>query len=236
MIRRLKHAGGVPEELMPKIKGDVTVAQLEEIAVKSQEGKEPKGGGPTSLAEFEYCLGEIKPKLDEVKKAFPGETILCAAVDCDDGHAVAELNRLGGVEAFGTGGDFRYGKQSGLPRERYIISDSRGLPRIPGNSFHLVMHMGTFEPFESLKKQVSAIYRVTKPGGIAVMDIEDWNMFTDIVTQLGMTRQAEVVDNESGEKTGLVQFVNSVVDVGEKNPIKASQRTYNVHFELRKPR
>lgn len=242
MASRLKQAGkvteSVSEELMPPIKGGVTVKQLEEIAVKSQAGMNAKEGGgdfTTTLADYQYYLGPARPKLDYLRKRFPGDVLLCAIVDCDEGAAVAELNRFRGVEAFGTGGDFLYEKRTGLPKNRYIASDSRGLPGIPDNSFHLVMHTGMDEPLHDLKQQISAIYRVTKPGGLAVLDVENRNMFLEIVHQLGITSHVYVVHNKSGEKTGLVQFVNSVVDMGEKDPIRASQRAYDVHFELHKP-
>ena len=52
MARKLKQAGGVPEDLVPDTKSIVTVRQLEEIAVRSQTGLKVRESSPDSRVEM----------------------------------------------------------------------------------------------------------------------------------------------------------------------------------------
>ncbi|MFH1835800.1 MAG: hypothetical protein ABH851_06400 [Methanobacteriota archaeon] len=84
----------------------VTVADLERIAVESQRAEPEKmwlgDDLIVHLEGYEFMLGvKVRQLLSDLGGRFPGEVLLAADVNCRNGVAVGDLNKLEGVEAFG---------------------------------------------------------------------------------------------------------------------------------------
>lgn len=199
---------------LPEIKTSVTVRQLEEIALKSHAGRQP-------IADFfgdeeEYHLigyeKRLRINVNEIiaglRKQFPGEVLLAADVNCNNGLAAADLNKREGMEAFGTGGGFWWHEKSGLLRKRYIVVDANELPSgIPENSFHFLISCHTFESAEKIPKLFPGLYKILRPGGLAVFDLEFWHHQADELKALGMDEAITMVGCHSGHTAKLKDYL-----------------------------
>lgn len=179
--------------------GNPTVEDLEAIAIKSQEAVEPIYAGVIyrlGLYEQDSRDGGLGIKfgsiVKDIKEIFLGETLIVCNLNCHAGEAVADMNEVGCIEAFGTGGMFMYSRKSRLPRNRYIITNSNSLSIVPDKSFHLLISYHGLECDNVVGNVFPQIFRVLKDGGLAIFD---WEAMGQVDQVLSLPR--EIVDATS---------------------------------------
>jgi len=164
---------------------DNPVKDLEKFALKTHGGHRLRmndGEKTNQLSDYELffslCFGEgfnLKQALEVQRKVFPGEkTLIIADVGGADGSAAADLDSISGVRAFVIDPDPSIPtKEWGLSRNRFIVRkiEETGLP---DDTFHFLVSFDTLH-FTNVPVAFSEIYRLLKPGGVALTDYHFWH-------------------------------------------------------------
>ena len=163
----------------------VTVEELEQIALQSQEGiPQDDHGNFHSLEKFEDELGvSFVEIIERLKKVFDCKLIV-GNINGHSGSIAAEFQEYGGVEVFATGGTFYLSQESPIPRNRYIIADTEdvnSMKKIPDNAFHLLYSCRGLEGNNDPHIAIPEIHRMLVPKGMAVFD---WEFLPDYTPQL----------------------------------------------------
>lgn len=61
-----------------------------------------------------------------------------------------------------------------LPLERFIVASAEDLSGIRNDTFHVVISCNALT-YTDVSKSIPELYRILAPGGVAVLDIEDWS-------------------------------------------------------------
>lgn len=155
------------------------VKKLERIALSSQNGQKFFRRGVKSglLADYEWGLGMCaKAWIYNLKQAFPNETLCVADIGGHAGTAASELNEIEGVRAFVIDIDPSIPTRGkALPRSRFIVGDIESLAGVPDNTFHGMMSFNCLGVTD-IPRSFSEIFRILRPGGIALLDDEFWSL------------------------------------------------------------
>lgn len=155
------------------------VKKIERIALSSQSGQKffRRGAKSGSLADYEWGLGMCaKVWIYNLKQAFPNETLCVADVGGHAGTAASELNDIPGVRAFVIDINPAIPTHSkALPKNRFIVGDIQSLAGVPDNTFHGMMSFNCLGVTD-IPWSFYEIFRVLRPGGIALLDDEFWSL------------------------------------------------------------
>jgi len=212
---------------------EITVQDLERIALASHEDITPIEGIITTLRFYEQALNvSFKKRVKELRRVSQGNVILTADLGCGDSSAAYDMNQFQGVKAFGIDSAL-YLPESALPKERLIKANLNCMPEVPDNSFHYMIS------YNALSYRNTAalleIFRVLRPGGIADLDIQEWAKTGDI-RNLPLTRRLTLVGIFSGFSGSFEQYTQCLADM-QKGARKSEviREVYFTRFEMRKP-
>ncbi len=215
---------------------DVKLAELEKLALKTQEGRifgfYDYEGSLSDLKQYELhfrsCTGgafTYERYLERVKKRFPNDKhLLVADIGGSDGTAASGLNDIEGVEAFVIDPENSLpisGK--GLPKERYIIREIE-YTGLPDNTFHFMTSYNTYH-HTKLPRSFTEVHRLLRRGGVAILHHEHWWQpgVLEQMEELEIKDDIRVVmstlngiwEGEKGEILTLDQFNNVIRDVSK---------------------
>tara|TARA_Y100000310_G_C20621858_1_gene783779 strand:+ start:870 stop:1616 length:747 start_codon:yes stop_codon:yes gene_type:complete len=154
----------------------VTVDQLEQIALQSQQDPEYNDIECIHTLEFyESELGIVFSHYIEALRKVFGQELITSNLNGHRGKVAGQLELYDGVSSFATGGDFFLSTRSGLPLERFIQADTRSsesMKKIPDESFHFVYCCRGLELDNTAERVIPEIYRMLCWNGLAVFDFE----------------------------------------------------------------
>jgi len=153
----------------------MNLIDLQILAMESHGGNLQTSKGTSMLEKQQEYLGvSVAYGVAEISTRYD-TPLLVADLGCYVASVAADLNEMHGVKSFGV--DLRPHLPEGrnFPKYRLIVADLNSMPEIADNTFHYVMSFNVLA-YTKLEQSLPEIFRILKPGGIADLDIEFWEM------------------------------------------------------------
>lgn len=146
----------------------MSVEQLEGIALASQLGQTAvmNYGRSKSLTGYGNSMGiDIRERITSLRNG--SRDIICADIGGSLGNAAKDMNAMPGTEAFVIDKAFETNPRIS-PNRRRIVANAYDMPLVPDESFHFIVSYNSLLSPECFRE----IYRVLKPAGIAILDLQ----------------------------------------------------------------
>jgi len=217
----------------------MNIEELEQIALKSHNGQlefsDEKPNPFNGIARLEERLGiNVKQRRDQIRRHYPNEPIIAAELGCFNATVVAEMQYIGGIEAFGIDKKPYLNRLLELPARRLIVADLNCMPQIPDNTFHYMLSFNTLS-YTDITKSFPEIFRVLKPGGVADLDLEFWPEYIGRLEQSLLYPQLMVASTRSDYRAKVEEFFRDIEKVKEESPELVGFFCYSTRLEMAKP-
>jgi SAM-dependent methyltransferase len=220
----------------------MSIEELERIALASHKGRIPvreqvseKNDG---LPRLEWIMHLSFPEtIKWIKRRYPSEPIIVGEVGCYVATAVADMDKIDGVEAFGIDLDPILDSSRTLPEKRLIVADINQAPHIPDNSFHYVISNNCLS-YTAPNRSFPEIFRILKPGGIADIHLESWvTENRNLMRRLPISQQGylKVTANLPDFYGSVDEFLEHIEKLSKTDVKRAHFQLHFNRFVMEKP-
>jgi SAM-dependent methyltransferase len=203
----------------PMSRGSILIQRLESLVTPpALDLEDSEDRGSSRLASYSMGFADLDiPKLvASLKQGFPDELFIAADIGGYRGTAALDLERVGCDRCFVIDPyDGRTGSSSQLPANRFILRGAENMEGIPEDCFQFIISFNALTYTKDLSRSLTEIFRVLRPGGAAVVDIEWWAKGKDLQTLTNLSLPENVtmhllVRDREAEKITLAPLQKAI--------------------------
>ena len=211
------------------------IQDLERVALESYNGNFEAITRPDSisLSAYENFLGiSVHERISDFRTGFQ-YPILIGDVGCNVGVALAKLQELEYVEAFGIDIQPIYSEATPFRRERRIVANLENMPGIPDNTFDYLISYRTLH-HTRVNLSLPEIHRILRHGGVADLSLRNWFLYQDAIKSAGLGNNLILYSLVSELHGVLGEFVSQLKEK-YGNIWDLEPEVHETRFELKKP-